>query len=260
MPETASIRQFVAKVDPFNANERDLFRGHESIPYLQVKYSDSHWLLNNSVDDLLGSNQQLILVDWEDGEKLKDRDPDHVVRRCLMLEPYIDYAWLGDRWTYEKMTPRENRKQINTSVDLQRYLGEQFEQFGVDFEFNPMVLGWKPWHLRRFSDLLEDFENTLVGFDATAYRSKYNQANDVNLTFDVLDLGGMYVNGCIGPTHLRYLPNGVKAFSGKSQILKEVRLDNDEFSRNLLGRSIERRINAFENPQTELGEFNTAAT
>lgn len=68
----------------------------------------------------------------------------------------------------------------------------------------------------------------------------------------------MYVNGRIGPTHLAYLPNGVKAFSGKGQILKEVRLNNGEFSRDLLDRSIERRVDAFENPQTELGEFKTA--
>lgn len=259
-PETNALRQFVAKIDPFNANERDLFRGHEAVPYLQVKYSDSHWLLENPVDDLVGSNQQLILVDWEDGKKIKGRDPGDVVRRCLKLEPYIDYAWLGDRWTYEeKMTPRENRRQINTSVDVQRFLGERFEEYDVDFEFNPMLLGWRPWHLRRFSDLLEDFGRELVGFDATAYRSKYNQANDIGLAFDVVNIGGMYVNGCIGPTHLRYLPNGVKAFSGKSQLLKEVRLDG-EFRRNLLGRCIERRINAFENPQTELGEFNTATT
>jgi hypothetical protein len=59
---------------------------------------------------------------------------------------------------------------------------------------------------------------------------------------------------------LEYLPNGVEAFSGKSQILKEVQLDNDEFSRNLLGPSIEQRINAYENPQTELGEFVTATS
>lgn len=260
MPSTNPVRKFVAKVDPFNANERDLFRGHDAVPYLQVKYSDSHWLLQNEVDELVGPNQQLFLSDWEDEKYLIGREPDKVVVRCLKLEPYIAHVWLGDRWTYEKMTPRANRKQINTSIDIQRYLGERFVELDVDFEFHPMLLGWKHWHLRRFRDLLEDFGTTLVGFDATAYKSKYRQANDVNLAFDVVDIDGMYVNGCIGPTHLEYLPSGVKAFSGKSQILKEVRLDNDEFSRNLLGPSIERRINAFENPQTELGEFNTATT
>jgi hypothetical protein len=255
MPEPSSLRQLITKVDPFNANERDLFRGHESVPFLQMKYGDSHWLLDNPVGELLGPNQQLILVDWEDGANLKDRNPDDVLRRCLELEPYIDYAWLGDRWTYEEMTPRENRKQIKTSVGLQRFFGERFKEFDVNFEYNPMLLGWKPWHFRRFDELLEDFGRTLVGFDATGYRSKYRLVKDINLAFSVHDIDGMYVNGRIGPTHLAYLPNGVKAFSGKGQMLKEVKLETGEFSRSLLTSSIERRIKAFENPQAELGDF-----
>lgn len=71
-------RGIVIKIDPFNSNERALFRGHEAVPFLQVKYGDSNWLLDNPVTDLLGSNQQLILVDWEDGEKAQEPKP----RRC----------------------------------------------------------------------------------------------------------------------------------------------------------------------------------
>ena len=59
MPGINPFRRFVAKVDPFNSNERDLFRGHEAVPSLQVKYSDSHWLLNNPVDELVDPDQQL---------------------------------------------------------------------------------------------------------------------------------------------------------------------------------------------------------
>jgi hypothetical protein len=261
MPKPSPLRELVMKVDPFNSNERALLCGHESVPVLQVKIGDSHWLLNNRVDDLLGPNQQLVLVDWEDGAKLKDRNPDDVLQRCLELEPYIDYVWLGDRWTYEeKMTPRENRKQINISVGLQQFYGERFEEYDMDFEYNPMLLGWEPWQLRRFSELLEDFGRTLVGFDATGYRSKHRLRKDINLALSTLDIHGMYVNGRIGPTHLAYLPNEVQAFSGKGQILKEVRLDQGEFSRDLLPASIDRRIKAFENPQAELGEFGSVTS
>ena len=253
-------RRFVPKVDPFNHNERELFRGHESVPFLQVKIGDSHWLLDNPVDDLIGPNQQLVLVDWEDESKLKDRDPDDVLQRCLELEPYIDYAFLGDRWTYEEMTPRENRKQINISLDLQRFYGESFEKYSVDFEYNPMLLGWKLWHLRRFDDLLNDFGRTLVGFDATAYRSKYRMREDMNLALSTQNIQGIYVNGRIGPTHLAYLPSEAKAFSGKSELLKEVRLGQSEYSRKLLTDEIEGRIRASEGPQTELGEFGSATS
>ncbi|EMA53850.1 hypothetical protein [Halococcus thailandensis] len=261
MSKSSSPRQLVTKVDPFNPNEVALFRDHEAVRFLQVKYGDSHWLLDNPIDDLVGPNQQLILVDWEDGTKLKHRDPDDVVQRCLELEPYIDYVWLGDRWTYEdKMTPRENRKQINTSIELQRFYGEYFEEYSVDFEYNPMLLGWKPWHLRRFDNLLNDFGGTLVGFDATGYRSKSRLRKDLNIALSTLDIQGIYVNGRIGPTHLAYLPNEVRAFSGKNQIIKKVRLGPCEYSRDLLTDEIEKRIRAFESPQAELGEFGSATS
>ncbi|RJT03844.1 hypothetical protein [Halococcus sp. IIIV-5B] len=261
MPKLYPPRQFVAKVDPFNPNERELFCGHESVPFLQVKVGDSHWLLDNPVDDLVGPNQQLILVDWEDGEKLKDRDPGDVLQRCLELEPYIDYAFLGDRWTYEeKMTPRENRRQINISVGLQRFYGEGFGRYNVDIEYNPMVLGWEPWHFQRFDELLNDFGRTLVGFDATGYRSRYRMREDMNSALSTSNIQGIYVNGRIGPTHLAYLPNEAKAFSGKSELLKEIRVGQGEFSRALLSPNINRRNDAFENPQAELGEFGSVTS
>ena len=158
------------------------------------------------------------------------------------------------------MTPRENRRQINISVGLQRFYGERFEKYDVGFEYNPMLLGWKPWQFRRFSELLEDFGRALVGFDATGYRSKYRLRKDINFALSALDIEGMYINGRVGPTHLAYLPNEVQGFSGKSGILDDVRLDRGEFSRDLLFDSIERRIKAFENPQAELGEFPSATS
>lgn len=250
-----TLRKFVAKVDPFNSNERELFRARADVPLVQMKYSDSHWLLDNPIDDLLDSNQQLILVDWEDEENLIGRNPHDVFQRCIEFEDYIAYVYLGDRWTYEKMSPRQNRKQINWSIGVQRKLGRWFREVDADFEFNPMLLGWKRWHLERHRGLVEDFGNDLVGFDATGYRSKYTLAADVNRAIETLDLQGMYVSGRCGGTHLAYLPAEVKAFSGKSAILKEVRLDSGDFSQNLLGRSIEQRIRAFDSPQTELRQF-----
>lgn len=260
MSRSSPLRQFVAKIDPFNSNERELFRSHETVPYLQVKYSDSHWLLNNSVDKLLGDNQQLILVDWEDGRKIKDRHPDEVFRRCVELEEHLSCVYLGDRWTYEAMTSRENRKQINQSIGLQRYLGERFERFDVDFEVNPVLLGWKSWHFERHRDLLEDFGKDLVGFDATGYRSKYKLAEDINHAIDVLGICGIYLSGRIGPTHLAQVPSEVQVFSGKNAILKEIQLENGEFARELLRSSIQRRARQFESPQTEIRQFTTATS
>jgi len=170
------------------------------------------------------------------------------------LEPYLDYAWLGDRWTYEDDGLRENRRQINRSIELQQYYKKRFDELDVDFEYNPMVLGWKVWHLERHRKLLAQFDNPLVGFDATGYRSKYELAKDTNRTIETLDVD-LYVSGRIGPTHLKYLPSEVQAFSGKGQLIKEVQLPNDELSRDLLSPCIERRIRAFENPQTELRQF-----
>lgn len=253
-------REFIAKVDPFNSNERELFRDHDAVPFIQVKYSDSHWLLDNPVEDLLGPDQQLILVDWEDGEKLDGRKPDDIVRRCIELEEYIDYAYLGDRWTYETLNPRKNRKQINWSIGVQRILRKRFEEFGVDFEYHPMVLGWKRWHLERHRDLLEEFDTGLVGFDATGYRSKYKFAADVNRTIETLDLDKLYVSGRMGPTYMPYMPSEVKAFSGKGELFNEVRLPNGELSRDLLTQSIRRRIEAFNSPQTDLRQFTKATS
>lgn len=250
-------RDFVAKVDPFNSNERSLFRGRANVPYLQVKYKDSHWLLNNPIEDLMSPDQQLILVDWENERHLIGRDPNDVFRRCIELEEYIDYAYLGDRWTYDndKMTRRRNRKQINWSIGVQRKLGRRFREVDADFDFNPMVLGWKRWHLERHRDLIEEFGKDLVGFDATGYRSEDKLLGDINRTIDTLDIDGMYVSGCIGPTHLASLPTEVRAFSGKNQIIKEVCPTNDDLGRNMLDDSIEMRVDAFENPQTELRQF-----
>lgn len=254
---TEALQNLIVKVDPFNSDERDLFRGHEKVPYLQVKYSDSHWLLKNDVTDLLGPDQELILVDWEEEENFIGRDPDNVVRRCVKLQPYIDYAWLGDRWTYEDESRRMNRKQINLSIALQKYYRKRFETLEVDFEYNPMVLGWKRWHLERHRSLLEQFDDPLVGFDATGYRSKYEFAKDVNRTIKTLDVE-LYVSGRIGPTFLEMVPPEVQAFSGKCQLITDAQLDNGDLSRKLLGASIDRRIRAFEHPQTDLRQFTTA--
>lgn len=262
MQDASPIHGFVAKVDPSNSNERELFRGHERVGYIQIKYSDSHWLLDedNHVEDLVGPDQKLILVDWEDGEKLIGREPDDIVRRCLKLEEHLDYVYLGDRWTYETSSPRKNRNQIKRSVGLQRELGERFKQSDVDFEFNPMVLGWKTWHLERQRDLIEDFGNDLVGFDATGYNSKNTCSIDVNNAIDTLGLEGVYVSGRGGPTYLELFPSEVKAFSAKAELINEVRVGDEEYSRNLLSQSIERRVKAFNDPQTDLRQFNTATS
>ena len=251
-------RGFGAKVDPTNSNERNLFRAHEAVPFIQVKYSDSHWLLDHDVNTLVGPDQQLILVDWEDEQKFIGRHPDAVVERCIRLEEHINYVFLGDRWTYETLSPRENRTQINRSVALQQYLGRRFEEFGAHFEFNPMLQGWKGWHLERCRPLVDEFGGGFVGWDATGYRSKYELAGDVNHAIEQLRLEGVYVSGRIGRTHLPLLPDEVVAFSGKRGILDEVQLANGEFSRELLHRSVAERVRKFEHPQTELRQFLTA--
>lgn len=251
---------FVAKVDPTNANERALFRDHDAVQYLQVKYSDSHWLLKHPVDELLGPDQQLILVDWEDEVHFIGRHPDAVVERCIALEDHIDYVFLGDRWTYGTLTPRQNRTQINRSIALQQYFGRRFREFGADFEFNPMLQGWKRWHLERFMPVLEEFGSGLVGWDATGYRSKYLLTGDLNGAVEQLGLDGVYVSGRIGPTHLSVLPSEVVAFSGKRGILNDVEIADGEFSRELLHESVAQRLRKFKNPQAELRQFTTATT
>lgn len=253
---------FVAKVDPTNSEERHLFRGHDSVPFIQVKYSDSHWLLKeeNSIDQLVGPDQGLVLVDWEADEKIQGRHPHDVFQRCIELEEHLDHVYLGDRWTYEKLSPRKNRNAIKRSVRFQRILGEWFREYNVDFEFNPLVLGWDHWHLERQRALVEDFATGLVGFDATGYRSKYQLAYDVNRVIETLDVPAIYVNGRIGPTHLEQLPSEVQAFSGKRALLDEVRRKDGSFSRALLDPRIEHRLRSLDDPQTELRRFTTVTS
>ncbi|NKE37912.1 hypothetical protein GWG54_19355 [Natronococcus sp. JC468] len=254
MPTDFSDPDLVVKIDPFNQNERELFCAHERVPALQIKYSDSHWLLNNrdQISELIGPDQRLILTEWEDGDKLLERDPDDVFVRLMELEDYVDIAYLGDRWTYEAMTARQNRKQIMRSIEAQEYLFRRFEEVGADLELRPTILGWKSWHLERNRPLV-DLMGGPVGFDATGYRSKYELAKDVNRVVEVLDVE-VYVNGRIGPTHLEYLPSEVCGFSGKSALLKETKVDG-EFSRDLLHSSIEKRLRAANDSQTELRQF-----
>ncbi|WP_204366219.1 hypothetical protein [Haloterrigena salina] len=252
MQDKFSDTEIVVKIDPYNQNERDLFRAHKRVPALQVKYSDSNWLLNNPVDDLVGPDQTLILTEWEDGDKLLGRDPDDVFDRLMELEEHVDIAFLGDRWTYEVMTPRQNRKQIMRSVEAQKYLFHRFEEVNADFELRPTILGWKSWHLERNRPLVKLMGGP-VGFDATGYRSKYELAKDVNRVIDVLG-AEVYINGRIGPTHLEYMPSEVCAFSGKSALLKETKV-GDEFSRDLLDSSVEKRLQAVNDSQTELRQF-----
>lgn len=249
--------EFAVKVDPTNSNERELFRGHPDVPAIQIKYSDSNWLLTNPVDELVGPNQILILTEWEDGDKLLGRDPREVFVRCVKLEEYLDIVYLGDRWTYESINPRRNRKQIMRSVEAQKYLFHRFEEIDADFEMRPTILGWKTWHLERNRPLVELMGGP-VGFDATGYRSRYELAKDTNRVVNVLDVN-VYANGRIGPTHLEYLPSEVCAVSGKSALLDETKVGG-EFSRDLLGDSINTRLEKLNDSQTELRQFFTQIT
>ena len=251
---------YVAKVDPFNTNERALFRGRDPVEAIQIKFSDSHWLFTNPVDELVGPNQQLILVDWEDEDHLMDRHPDDIIRHCLELEPYLDHVYLGDRWTYEKMGPRRNRTQINRSVGVQEELGRQFRKFDVNFEFHPMVQGWKSWHLERVRPVVEEFGKTMVGFDATGYNSKYDLADDVNRAIRVLDLESLYVSGRIGPTYLEILPKEVQAVSGRQSLMDDVKSPTGEHNPSLLDPEIKRRLNALNNDQAQLRQFEFITT
>lgn len=248
------------KVDPRNANERALFRAHPRVDAIQIKFRKADWLLENDVADLVGPNQQLIVVEWEDGEYLVDRTPDKVFRLMAKIADHVDIAYLGDRWTYENLKRAENIKEIERSVEVQKLLYRWFNEIDAGFEMRPTILGWRRSHYEWFRELLTLFDTTTVGFDATSYLSKYRLRDDVNRLIDTLGVDQVYLNGRSGPTHLEEMPNEVNAFSGKHQLIKQVRVGDSEYNRELLTQEIDKRVSKLTTPQTNIRQFTTATS
>lgn len=249
-------REFVPKVQPSRNTDQQIFARNDRFPYLQVKFHDSYWLLDEPRDVLLAPRQRLILTSWEEDKYLLGRQSADEFERLKKLEHLVDVYFAHDRWTYDNgMGSREILKEIERSVTGQKILKRMVDDAGLDVTLYPLITGWKRWHYEHNRELFEVFETSSCGFDATGYNSKPQLINDLNRLVDTLAPERIYLNGCISPNWLLDVPREVVAFSGKHTLLEEARVGTGEHDQDIIYERVDDRIQVLYNIQSELSDF-----
>ncbi|QCC60232.1 hypothetical protein NP511_17905 [Natrinema thermotolerans] len=244
---------FVAKADPFNADERYVFGDPDVSEYVQVKLHEAHWFQNNPRDDFPHPDQKVVLNSMENDKYLLGRTPEEEVEIIRPLEDVANVVFAGDRMTYPQMSTRELLKEIRRSVEGQKAFYKMMSD--VDIAVGATIVGWEDWMYEHSLELLDLLDTRYVAFDATSYNSKYTLGEHIDTLNDVIDPDGIYLNGCFSEETLREMPREVEAFSGKITPLSESERADGTHSRELMKQSVQERTPAINNWQAKISEF-----
>lgn len=255
MTDDSFPRDFVAKTNPHNSHERELFGSRDVTEYVQVKFQRSTWFLENPRDEFLDPDQKLVINTMENDKHLLDRAPEDEFERYEALDGVADVGFPGDRWTWGTMGPREILKEIERSVEHQIEVHRLVTDAGLDIELYPIIVGWRPWHFEHQRELFEVFDTNSCGFDATQYYSIIQLVEHLDDLVTLPEPERIYLNGKISRAHLRRIPKEVVAFSGIHRLLKEAELPDGDHSQELLQEGIADRVAANDSWQTSLHDF-----
>lgn len=253
-------RGVVPKSTPGNTQHRETFPGHSDVPYLFTKFSDAVWLENqlDSLDELLAPDQELILANVEEDEKLQGRTPDDEMRRVKTLQPA--YYIPSDRWVYEDtMTAEEQMEEIDRCMSGTR---EVYNRINADNDLSttviPLAKGWKRWHFERCRRTFEEINASYCAFDVTQYNSINMLLDDISRLIDVIGPDGVLLIGRTSPNHLRRCPPEVVAATGVSHWLANIRTSSGDFSREKYSAWAAEANAALRNSQSRLEQFTQA--
>lgn len=245
------------KFTPADTRHRRTFPDHSDVPYLFTTFSDTVWFENqlDSLDELLASDQELILANVEADEKLQGRTMDDEMERVRNLQP--TYYVPSDRWVYEEtMTAEEQMEEIDRCM---RGTREVYNRINADDDLSttviPLAKGWERWHFERCRRTFEEIDASYCAFDVTQYRSINMILEDVDRLIDVIGPDGVLLIGRTSPNHLHRCPPEVVAATGVSHWLQNIRTSSGAFSGEKYSVWAAEANAALRSSQSRLGQF-----